>query len=77
MLRIQEQHAEHLVLQHTDLQKQVVLHRLRRRHRCTAPHPLRQHPPRLGENLLGTRGTVLTIDIAHQQRIDSNDGRIG
>lgn len=30
MLRIQEQHAENLVLQRTDLQAQMVLHRLRR-----------------------------------------------
>ena len=29
MLRIQEQHAEHLVLQHADLQQQVILYRLR------------------------------------------------
>jgi hypothetical protein len=46
-------HAENLVLQHTDLQEEVVLHRLRRRHRGTTPHPMRQHAPRLRQHLLG------------------------
>ena len=77
VLRIEEQHAEHLVLQRPDLQAQIVLHRLRRRHRGTAPHPVRQHAPRLRQHLLGTRKTVLAIDIAHQQRIDSDNGRSG
>jgi hypothetical protein len=72
MLCIEEQHAEHLVLQHPDLQPQMVLHRLRRRHRGTAPHPLRQHTPRLRQHLLGTRRAVLAIDIAHQQCISDN-----
>jgi hypothetical protein len=77
VLRIEEQHAEHLVLQHTDLQAQAVLHRLRRRHRGTAPHPLRQHAPRLRQHLLGSRRTVLAMNIAHQQRISDNNGRSG
>jgi hypothetical protein len=38
---------------------------------------MRQDAPRLRQNLLGTRRTVLTIDIAHQQRIDSDNGRSG
>jgi hypothetical protein len=63
------------MLQRADFHPQIVLHRLRRRHRGTTPYPLRQHAPRLRKNLLGTRRTVLAIDIAHQQRIGSNDGR--
>jgi hypothetical protein len=55
VLCIQEQHAEHLVLQHPDLQEQVVLHRLRRRHRGAAPNAMRQDAPRLRQHLLGTR----------------------
>jgi len=77
VLRIQEQHAEHFVLQHTDLQQQVVLHRLRRRHRGAAPNAMRQDAPRLRQHLLGTRRTALAIDIAHQQRIDGDNGRSG
>jgi hypothetical protein len=57
---MQEQNAEDFVLHRPDRQSQAVLHRLRRRLHGTEPH-LRQH-------LFGTRRTVLTIDIAHQQR---------
>jgi hypothetical protein len=53
------------------LKAQMVLHRLWRRHRGTTPHPLRQHAPRMRQHLLGTRRTVLAIDIAHQQRTSS------
>ena len=65
VLRIQEQHTEHLVLQRPDLQAQTVLHRLRRRHRGAAPNAMRQGAPRLRQHLLGTRRTVLTMDIGN------------
>jgi hypothetical protein len=60
-----------------DLHPQEVFHRLQRRHRGSAPHPLRQHAPRLRQHLVGTGRTVLAIDIAHQQRNDSIGERSG
>ena len=74
-----KQDAEDFVLQRPDLQLQVVFHRLRRRHRGTSPHPLRQLAPRLRQHLLGMRRTELTINIAHHQRIDrdGDNGRSG
>jgi hypothetical protein len=74
VLRIQEGHAEHLVLQCTQLQAQTALHGLRRRHRGAAPHAVGQQAPRLTQHLVGMRRTVLTIDIADQQGVGGSDG---
>ena len=72
MLSIEEQHAEHLVLQRPDLQPQMVLDGLRRRHRGTAPHAVGQHAPRVAQHLLSKRRTVLPVDITHHQGIGRN-----
>jgi hypothetical protein len=45
--------------------------------RYTAPHTVGQHAPRVAQHLLSKCRTVLAIDIAHQQCIDSNDERSG
>lgn len=69
MLRVQVEHGEHLVLEHSDVEPEEVLDRARRMHGDPAPNAMRQHCPGTLQHFLGTRGTILPIAVTNEQRV--------
>jgi hypothetical protein len=71
VLHIEEEHAENLVLQRTDLHAQIVLHDFGCRHDDATSHALPQKTPRLMQDLPLARGAVLPVGFTHEQCVGS------